>query len=190
MQLNKAVGEQHLSLAIHHHAQEFEMIIRKETASDVEAIRAVTKAAFKTLAISSHTEQFIINALRAANALTLSLVAEVDGRVVGHIAFSPVTISDGTIGWYGLGPVSVMPEFQNQGIGKSLIKEGLSLLKKLGAQGCALVGHPAYYKRLGFQNVPGLVHEGVPQEVFLALPFTERVPKGIIVFHEGFMAKG
>jgi putative acetyltransferase len=99
--------------------------------------------------------------------LTISLVAEIDGQVVGHIAFSPVTISDGAIGWYGLGPVSVLPEHQKKGIGKSLISEGLSLLKKLGGQGCVLVGHPAYYKRLGFQNFPELVHEGV-YEGFLA----------------------
>ena len=166
------------------------MIIRKETASDVAAITAVTISAFRTLAISNHTEQFIINALRAADALAISLVAEIDGRVVGHIAFSPLTISDGTIGWYGLGPLSVLPEHQKKGIGKSLINEGLSLLKKLGGQGCALVGHPNYYKRLGFRNFPELVYEGVPQEVFLALPFTERVPKGIVMFHEGFLANG
>ena len=73
------------------------MIIRNETVSDIEAIAEVTIAAFRTLPISHHTEQFIINALRAANALTLSLVAEMDGRVVGHVAFSPVTISDGII---------------------------------------------------------------------------------------------
>jgi len=91
------------------------MIIRKETASDVAAIAEVTIAAFKTLPISNHTEQFIINALRAADALTVSLVAEIEGRVVGHIAFSPVTISDGAIGWYGLGPVSVLPEYQKKG---------------------------------------------------------------------------
>src|SRR4030067_894759 len=88
----------------------------------------------------NHTEQFIISALRAANVLTVSLVAEIDGRVVGHIAFSPVTISDGSQNWYGLGPVSVLPEYQRQGIGKSLIQEGLSALKGLGGQGCALVG--------------------------------------------------
>ena len=97
------------------------MIIRNETSSDIEAISKVTIAAFKSLAISQHTEQFIINALREANALTVSLVAEIDGQVVGHIAFSPVTISDGSTGWYGLGPVSVLPEHQKKGIGKSQI---------------------------------------------------------------------
>jgi putative acetyltransferase len=166
------------------------IVIRSETDADVSAITDVTVAAFKTLEISNQTEQFIIKALRAAGALTLSLVAEIDGRVVGHIAFSPVTISDGTKDWYGLGPVSVLPEYQKQGIGKSLINEGLSMLKQLGGQGCALVGHPNYYKRFGFKNFPELVHEGVPQEVFLALPFNEKVPQGTVVFHEGFLASG
>jgi hypothetical protein len=68
------------------------IVIRNETPDDVFAITEVTLAAFKTLEISSHTEQFIIEALRAAKALTVSLVAEVDGRVIGHIAFSPVTL--------------------------------------------------------------------------------------------------
>lgn len=166
------------------------MIIRNETASDIKAIAEVTIAAFMTLPISNHTEQFIINSLRAADALTISLVAEIDGRVVGHIAFSPVTISDGSTGWYGLGPVSVLPDYQKQGIGKSLINKGLSMLKESDGQGCTLVGDPNYYKRFGFRNIPDLVHEGIPQEVFLALPFTEKVPQGIVVFHEGFLANG
>lgn len=164
------------------------MIIRKETASDHEAIAAVTRAAFRTLPISNQTEQFIITALRAAGALTLSLVAEDDGLIVGHVAFSPVTISDGTADWYGLGPVSVMPAYQRQGIGTTLINEGLALLKALGGQGCMLVGDPAYYQRFGFRQVPTLVHPGVPPEVFLALPFTETVPQGTVVFHAGFLA--
>jgi len=158
--------------------------------ADIEAITEVTIAAFKTLPISNQTEQFIINSLRAADALTISLVAEIDERVVGHVAFSPVTISDGSIGWYGLGPVSVLPEYQKQGIGKSLVNKGLSLLKELCGQGCALVGDPNYYKRFGFRNYPELVHEGIPQEVFLALPFNEKVPKGTIEFHESFLATG
>jgi len=121
------------------------VVIRNETAADMDAIAEVTVAAFKTLDISQHTEQFVIAALRAANALTLSLVAEVGGRVVGHIAFSPVTMADGTQNWYGLGPVAVLPEYQRQGIGKALIQQGLSRLKEMNAQGCCLVGHPGYY---------------------------------------------
>jgi putative acetyltransferase len=166
------------------------MIIRKETTSDIEAITQVTIAAFRTLPIGNHTEQFIIKALRAAKALTVSLVAEVDGRVIGHIAFSPLTISDGTRNWYGLGPVSVLPEYQRQGIGKALIREGLSRLKDMNAQGCCLVGHPDYYRKFGFKNMPGLVHEGVPQEVFFALSFDGHTPQGNVAFHEGFKADG
>jgi len=167
-----------------------EIVVRGETDADVNAITEVTVAAFKTLPISKHTEQFIIEALRAANALTVSLVAEVDGRVVGHIAFSPVTITDGSANWYGLGPVSVLPGYQRRGIGSALILEGLSRLKGLAACGCCLVGHPDYYPRFGFQNVRGLVHEGVPEEVFLALAFDGRIPRGIVEFHVGFKADG
>jgi putative acetyltransferase len=166
------------------------IVIRTETDADVGMISEVTIAAFKTLEISNHTEQFIIEALRAAKALTVSLVAEMDGRIIGHIAFSPVNISDGTRNWYGLGPVSVLPEHQRKGIGKSLIQEGLSQLKDLNAQGCCLVGHPDYYKKLGFKNLSGLVHEGVPQEVFLALSFDGHIPKGTVTFHQGFKADG
>ncbi len=166
------------------------MLLREETTADIDAITEVTIAAFKNLPVSNQTEQFIIKALRSADALTISLVTEIDERVVGHIAFSPVVISDGTKEWYGLGPISVLPEYQKQGIGKSLINEGLSLLKKMGGQGCALVGDPNYYKRFGFKNFPELVHEGIPQEVFLALAFNEKVPQGTIEFHESFLATG
>ena len=165
------------------------IVIRSETDADVSAITEVTVAAFKTLEISNHTEQFIVAALRAAGALTLSLVAEVDGHVIGHIAFSPVTISDGTRNWYGLGPVSVLPAYQRQGVGKALIREGLARLKAMHAQGCCLVGHPDYYRKFGFINMPGLVLEGVPQEVFFALSFDGQRPQGTVVFHEGFKAE-
>lgn len=166
------------------------MNIRQETPADMEAITQVTIAAFKTLPISHHTEQFIIQALRTAGALTLSLVAEIDQHIVGHIAFSPVTIADGSEGWYGLGPISVLPAHQRQGIGTALINEGLRLLKNMGGQGCALVGDPNYYQRFGFRHVSGLRHEGVPQEFFLVLPLTEKIPQGLVVFHEGFGATG
>ncbi|MFH0995187.1 MAG: N-acetyltransferase [Pseudomonadota bacterium] len=166
------------------------IIIRNESHDDVCAISVVTIAAFKALEISNHTEQFIIKALRAARALTVSLVAEMDGRVIGHIAFSPVTISDGTPNWYGLGPVSVLPEHQRKGIGKELIKEGLSRLKDMNAKGCCLVGHPDYYRKFGFKNMSGLVHVGVPQEVFFAMSFTGHTPQGTVVFHEGFKEDG
>jgi putative acetyltransferase len=162
--------------------------IRPETPADFDVIRDVTVAAFATLEISGHTEQFIVAALRAAGALTVSLVAEVEGKVVGHIAFSPVSISDGTANWYGLGPISVLPELQRQGIGKALMAEGLARLKALGAGGCCLVGHPEYYRKFGFDNLPGLVFEGVPPEFFFSLSFDGRVPQGKVTFHEAFAA--
>jgi len=166
------------------------IIIRNETDDDIRTIAEVTVEAFKKLEVSNQTEKYIIEALRAARALTLSLVAEFGGKVVGHIAFSPVTISDGTMNWYGLGPVSVLPEYQRKGIGKALIEEGLSRLKDLGARGCCLVGHPEYYKKFGFENVSDLVLEGVPAEVFFALSFDGRIPHGNVTFHEGFKANG
>jgi len=166
------------------------MVIRNETDADIGAIAEVTMAAFETLEISNHTEQFIIEALRAAGALTVSLVAELHGRVIGHIAFSPVTVSDGTQDWYGLGPVSVSPDYQRKGVGTALMLEGLSRLKNLNAQGCLVVGHPEYYRKFGFRNEPGLVLEGVPPEVFFALSFHGHTPEGTITFHDGFRADG
>jgi len=167
-----------------------EIAIRSETNTDISAITEVTIAAFRTLEISNHTEQFIIAALRNAKALTVSLVAELDGRVIGHIAFSPVTISNDTPNWYGLGPVSVLPEYQRKGIGKAMILEGLARLKDLKAQGCCLVGHPDYYRKFGFENMPGLVLEGVPPEFFFSLSFDDHTPQGTVIFHEGFKADG
>lgn len=165
-----------------------DFVIRKETESDIQAISDVTRAAFEIHPYSHQTEEFIVKALRDANALTISLVAVAGNRVVGHIAFSPVTISDGSPGWYGLGPISVLPELQRQGIGKSLLHEGLSLLKSMGAKGCVLVGDPGYYERFGFRSLTDLVIDGVPQENVLALPFGESKTRGVVIFHDGFKA--
>jgi len=110
--------------------------------------------------------------------------------VVGHIAFSPVTLSDGTPDWYGLGPVSVLPELQRRGIGKALIREGLARLEALGARGCCLVGHPEYYRQFGFETVEGLGLEGVMPEVFFALSFDGHIPQGSVAFHDAFGAAG
>jgi putative acetyltransferase len=166
-----------------------EALIRNETAADADAITAVTLAAFATLEISQHTEQFIVKALRAAGALAVSLVAELYGRVVGHVAFSPVVFSDGTPDWHGLGPVSVLPAHQRQGIGKALIRQGLARLQAMGARGCCLVGHPDYYRKFGFRNLDQLAHAGVPPEYFLALSFDGHWPQGTVAFHEAFGAR-
>jgi putative acetyltransferase len=168
----------------------YQMIIRKETKSDIEAIFEITKLAFEDHPYSNNTEQFIINALRTVGALTVSLVAEKDDQVVGHIAFSPVTFSDSSENWYGLGPVSVLHDHQNHGIGTSLVNKGLALLKDMGAMGCVLVGDPKFYRRFGFKSFGGLSHEGVPQENVLAMPFGDSVPKGTVHFHKAFTATG
>lgn len=162
--------------------------IRNETAADIAAISEVTEAAFRNHPHSKQTEGFVIHALRKADALTVSLVAVVEGKVVGHVAFSLVRISDGSSGWYGLGPVSVLPELQRQGIGKALIREGLARLKTAGANGCLLVGDPDYYKRFGFRNFPELIYESIPQQYFVVLPFGKTVPRGTVTFHEAFHA--
>lgn len=164
--------------------------VRLECPADETAIGEVTRQAFLSHPYSSHTEHFIVQALRKANALSVSLVAEHAGHVIGHIAFSPVSITDGSHSWYGLGPVSVLPEFQGQGIGRTLIERGLESLRALGAQGCVLLGEPSFYARFGFANVPGLVLEGVPQEFFLSLPFGTASPHGEVTYHAAFSAKG
>jgi putative acetyltransferase len=140
------------------------------------------------MAYSSQTEKAIVDALRSAGALTLSLIAIEDGKIIGHVAFSPVTINSKTNGWYGLGPVSVWPNQQGRGIGQALIREGLNNLRDMNAQGCVVLGDPGYYSRFGFVSDPGLRYGDVPPEYFQRLGFTEIVPKGEVVFHPGFDA--
>lgn len=163
--------------------------IRPETPLDEEGIAQVTRRAFLSHPHSHQTEQFIISALRADHALSVSLVAEEAGHIIGHIAFSPVTISDNTIDWYGLGPISVDPNWQRRGIGRALMESGLAELRKIGAKGCVLVGDPSFYLRFGFANNPAIVLEGVPQVFFLSLSFSTSSAHGHVQFHPAFQAK-
>jgi predicted N-acetyltransferase YhbS len=163
--------------------------IRPETPGDETSICEITQQAFASHPHSNQTEHFIIDGLRKANAMTISLVAQVGDTVVGHIAFSPVEISDGTPGWFGLGPIAVSLENQRKGIGSELVRAGLDRLKKLGAMGCVLAGDPAFYGRFGFRVHPGLELPGLPAEYFLALPVGQQVPTGIVTFHKAFEAK-
>lgn len=162
------------------------LTIRKEANRDVKAIRQVVAAAFENHPHSNQTEHLLVERLREAGALTISLVAEVEGHVVGHIAFSPVTIAGRECQWYGLGPVSVLPEFQMEGIGTQLIKAGMSKLRELQAVGCVLLGEPEYYGRFGFAVRDGLNLPSVPPEYFLALPFTKDGIQGTVAYHESF----
>jgi putative acetyltransferase len=164
------------------------MHIRRERQQDFATIRTVTQAAFRDAPHTSHTEAAIVDALRAANALTISLVADVDGEVVAHVAFSPVTINDKQIGWYGLGPVSVRPDHQRKGLGQALIREGLAQLRQQGARGCVVLGEPEYYGRFGFRSGSNLRLAGVPPEYFQYLTLTEPTPQGQVAYHSGFDA--
>jgi putative acetyltransferase len=163
------------------------LLVRSEQASDIEAITQVTYAAFLGKFSDHPTEHLIVNALREADMLTLSLVAEIDGNVVGHVAFSPVTINETFMDWYGLGPISVAPAFQKQGIGSKMIVDGLAKLRDLGAKGCVLEGSPAYYSRFGFKPKAGLTYHAAPAlEFFMALPFYDDIPTGQVEFHKAF----
>ena len=162
------------------------MILRPEREGDIDAIRTLTETAFRTAPHADGTEHLIIDRLRAAGALTLSLVAEADGTIVGHVAFSPVSLSDGSRGWYGLGPISVDPARQGEGIGGKLIREGLERLKALGATGCVLLGDPAYYSRFGFAPDAKLTLDGVPPEYFMRVAFSPVYGEGSVSYHPGF----
>ena len=115
------------------------------------------------------------------------MVAEKNETIVGHIAFSMVQINGKDKQWHGLGPVSVLPTFQKQGIGSALIKAGLARIRGLGAKGCVLEGNPDYYRRFGFKSCPTLIYEGAPAAIyFMALPFYNEVPSGKVEFHRAF----
>jgi putative acetyltransferase len=148
----------------------------------------VTACAFRDAPHTSHTEQHIVNALRRAGKLAISLVAEADGSVIGHVAISPVSISDGASGWFGLGPISVLPQHQRRGVGSQLLREALRLLRGGGASGCVVLGEPQYYGRFGFQADPELVLPGVPPEYFQAIRFDSSQPRGTVTYHEAFNA--
>ena len=160
--------------------------LRHETPQDIETVELVTTSAFLNAEHTDHNEHLIVNALRNAGALTLSLVALDDNRIVGHASLSPVTVSSGELGWYGLAPVSVVPECQGKGIGSALVTQILAELKSLGAAGCVVLGDPAFYGRFGFIANDSLVLSGVPPEYFQILAFKGQVPVGVVEFHAAF----
>lgn len=165
---------------------EIAITIRPEAHGDEDAIFALTEAAFTDMPFSDGDEQHLVNRLRKDGDLTLSLVAEDAERIVGHIAFSPVTISDGAKDWYGLGPVSVWPELHHRGIGGALIRRGLADMGVLGANGVVLLGSNVYYPRFGFERHPKLTYSGPPPEFFQALVLKGELPSGEVAFAPGF----
>ncbi len=164
--------------------------IRKEAPHDIAAIESVTVAAFLNAVHSDHTEQFIVRALRNSGQLSVSLVADDEGTVIGHVALSPVTILNGATDWYGVGPISVAPEHQGRGIGTQLMERALTELRSLNASGCVVLGDPGYYARFGFNVEPSLVLPGVPSEYFQAISFAGPLPSGTVSYHESFAAQG
>lgn len=160
--------------------------IRTESAGDAKTIEALTVAAFRNAPHTSHTEQHILNALRAAGALAISLVAEEGAVLVGHLAVSPVSIADGSEGWFGLGPLSVLPSHQRRGIGSALMMAALTSLRERGACGCVVLGDPAYYGRFGFKADARLTLPGPPPEYFQAVRFKQCGAAGCVTYHAAF----
>ena len=165
--------------------------LRDERASDVDAIGRVIVAAFADEPQQGRFERQIVDALRAEGVLSASLVAERDERVIGHVAFSPVSIGGEPAGnqqWYGLAPLAVLPECQRQSIGAGLVRTGLDALRRRGAHGCVVLGDPVYYARFGFLPSGDLVFADAPPEHFLALSFDEAAPRpsGEVRYHDVF----
>lgn len=162
------------------------MEIRPERPGDEAAIAKVIEAAFALARHRDGTEAQIVERLRDDAALSLSLVAVDDGEIVGHVAFSPITIDGADRKWFGLGPVAVQPNQQGKGLGSSLIREGLDRLLEIGAAGCVLVGESEYYARFGFQADERLVYPGLPPKYFQALSFSGDLPAGTVAYHSAF----
>ena len=160
--------------------------IRPEAPGDEGPIYAITELAFRPMPFSDGDEQDLIDRLRADGDLTLSLVAEDAERIVGHIAISPVTISDGTNGWFGLGPVSVTPERQRQDVGGRLIRRAIADMRERGAKGIVLLGSTDYYPRFGFKHEPQLTYAGGPAKYFQSLVLDGDLPSGEVKFAPGF----
>ena len=162
------------------------MNIRPEVPGDADAIREVVSEAFAAASHSDGTEPLIVDALRSAQALTISLVAVEDGVIVGHVAVSPVAAESGAQGWFGLGPVSVHPDWQGRGIGKALIGEALERLRRSSAAGCVVVGEPDYYGRFGFEHDPAAHYRDIPPPYLQMLSFRGPRLRGAVEYHPAF----
>jgi len=163
--------------------------MRQECPDDISAVSRVTAAAFLAAPHTTHTEHFIIVALRKAERLSVSRVATHNEQVVGHVAASPIKISGTNRGWYGLGPVSVLPSYQRRGIGSALVMDALRVLSSIGAGGCVVLDDPAFYERFGFKANSALTLGGVPAEYFMAVAFDASMPSGKVSYHEAFRAQ-
>ena len=153
----------------------FKTHIREERSEDIAAIRDVNKRAFE-----QEQEGNIIDALRSNGAALLSLVAIVEGQVVGHIMYSPATVANVT--GAALGPMAVLPEYQRQGIGSKLVETGNQKLKAAGCPFIIVVGHADYYPRFGFKRASTLAIKcewDVPDEVVMMLILDQTKMQGL-----------
>jgi predicted N-acetyltransferase YhbS len=164
----------------------FPISIRPEAPADAAIIHTLTGAAFADMPFSEGDEPHLVDALRRDGDLALSLVAEDARQIVGHIAFSRVTISDGAPDWYGLGPVSVWPELHGRGIGSALVRRGIADLRASGARGIVLLGSPDYYGRFGFVHAPQLRYPGAVPHYFQCLVLKGDLPAGDVTFASAF----
>lgn len=164
------------------------VIIRNEEPADQYAIHDLTRRAFLRMPYADGDEQDVIDRLRRTGALALSLVAEEDGCVIGQVTFSPAIAPGAAQGWYTLGPVSVDPDRQKQGIGAGLIEAGLEHLRAIKAEGCILVGNPAYYARFGFRVSPQHAPADGHEHFFQLLAFGDTVPAGTFAYDPAFFA--
>ena len=163
--------------------------IRPESPADHAAIRRVIELAF-----GQSDEADLVEALRIQADPHISLVAESEGELVGHIFFSPVSIeSEGDVfAAMGLAPMAVLPDYQNKGIGSELVREGLSECQRIGHEVIVVLGHSHYYPRFGFvpASTKGIRSEyDVPDEVFMVAELTPgalRRWKGLVKYHPAF----
>lgn len=161
-------------------------LIRPEESRDHAAIYDLTKRAFSPMPFSDGKEPDLIGALRTAGALSLSLVAEKEARIIGHVALSPAAHQSGAQGWFALGPISVDPALQRSGLGGALIAAARAWMESRQARGCILTGDTNYYTRHGFHPSPAHAPPQEPPEHFMILPLAGAVPAGRFAFHPAF----
>jgi putative acetyltransferase len=151
--------------------------IRPETSEDLDHIRTVHRLAF-----GRDDEARLVDALRAQGYTRLSLVADLEGRVVGHVLFSdlPIVTPQGTIPSLSLAPLAVIPEHQRQGIGSTLVREGLRICAKQEHRIVIVLGHPHYYPRFGFSaRLAERLKAPFSGEAFMALELLPRALAGV-----------
>ena len=164
------------------------MRVRPETEADRAAVRAVNEAAFETPA-----EADLVEALRGSGVSLVSLVAEADGDIIGHILFSPVSLNDhANLNLMGLGPMAVVPGRQRKGVGSALVRQGLVGCRGFGARAVVVVGHPEYYPRFGFAPASRYAlrcEYDVPEDVFMVAEVEAGAlsgASGVVRYHDAF----